>query len=83
MHKELENKMGVIKLKYASIAENDPQDNVELQQKLANQTSKLEENFRRANELLLSQFDEHMKYILPKPEMPPVRLDIVIRKAGK
>jgi hypothetical protein len=61
MHKELENKIGVIKLKYASIAENDPQDNVELQQKLADQTSKLEENYRRANELLLSQFDEHMK----------------------
>lgn len=43
----------------------------------------LQANYQRANELLLEQFDEHMKQVLPKPELLPVRLDIVLRKDGQ
>lgn len=40
----------------------------------------IELNYERAQNILMEQYDAHMKQILPKPELLPVRLDLVVER---
>ena len=42
---------------------------------------KIEARFERAHDILMEQYDAHMKAILPKPDLLPIRVNISIQKS--
>lgn len=44
---------------------------------------RMKSDYKRANQLVLEQFNAHMSKILPKPELLPIRLDIILKKPQK
>ena len=43
--------------------------------------AKIEARFDRAHDILMEQYDSHMKAILPKPELLPIRVNLFIQKS--
>ena len=48
---------------------------------MEDQLALIQSNFDRADQMLMEQYDSHMKAIMPHPQLLPIRIDVQLVKA--